>query len=62
MTELQEHIIYLQIKTKDRVKKASEGTLHGCMDLLFTAVKQQTHSFWLYQHSSGKFIQHWQHS
>lgn len=42
MTEFQEHIIYLQIKTNDRLKKASEGTLHGCTDLLFTAVKQQT--------------------
>lgn len=57
MTELQEHIIYLQIKTKDRVEKASEATLHSCMDLLFTAVKQQICSFWLCQHSSGNFIQ-----
>lgn len=34
MTELQEHIIYLQIKTKDRAAKANEDILHGCTDLL----------------------------
>lgn len=61
MTELQEHIIYLQIRSKNGVKKASKGTLHSCADLLFTAVKQQTHSSPLCQHSSGNFIQPRQH-
>lgn len=57
MTELQEHISTCKLKLWT-VKKASKGPLHSCMGLLFTAVKQQTHSSWLCQHSSGNCIQH----
>lgn len=66
MTELQEHIIYLQIKTKDRATKANEDILHGYTDLLSPlSNSKHIHSdsmdiFWeLYSVLTARQIQTW---